>query len=218
MVLFSAGVVLSRTYVMMLSGKGYRPKTKRLEATSKSTNPYPAIPPIKLFSLVCRCLSLSQSPEKRSQFTIQSAARSSAAAVNTDTNCSMTPKALRSNCDIERPNRGSFSPTGTLNHRQQSNDSRVSNGDDATDSVVLGSRDSTTSAASREGVGAEATCGRARSPVEGMVGVAKTETRDQGGGVRHDRVQKERGNGELYFDPVLNCYYDRAADKYYELC
>lgn len=25
-------------------------------------------------------------------------------------------------------------------------------------------------------------------------------------------------SGELFFDPVLNCYYDRAADKYYGLC
>lgn len=119
----------------------------------------------------------------------------------------MTPKVLRSNCDTGKPNRGSFSPITTLDHRQQSNESHVSNGDEAADSVVLGSRGSTTSAPSKEGVDPEAICGRARSQAEG-IGVAKTETRDQ----------KERGNDELYFDPVLNCYYDRVADKYYGLC
>lgn len=38
-------------------------------------------------------------------------------------------------------------------------------------------------------------------------------------GRRGDRETSANGkDGELFFDPVLNCYYDRAADKYYGLC
>lgn len=48
-----------------------------------------------------------------------------------------------------------------------------------------------------------------------------------GGVARNMAVDGRRGDGktsanakdsELFFDPVLNCYYDRAADKYYGLC
>lgn len=63
--------------------------------------------------------------------------------------------------------------------------------DDDVDSVVLGSRGSTSSPTPREEEGGE-------------------KTRSQQGGGRGK-------DNELYFDPVLNCYYDRTADKYYEL-
>lgn len=55
---------------------------------------------------------------------------------------------------------------------------------------------------------------RAEPAAEAGDGVVKRGVRDRGGGVEHD---PEEGNSELYFDPVLNCYYDRVADKYYGL-
>lgn len=55
---------------------------------------------------------------------------------------------------------------------------------------------------------------RAGPAAEGGKGAVKREVRGRGGGVEHD---SEEVNSELYFDPVLNCYYDRVADKYYGL-
>ncbi|CAM9375207.1 unnamed protein product [Laminaria digitata] len=57
------------------------------------------------------------------------------------------------------------------------------------------------SAQSRREVGAASEVGRGRDGGRG------TPTPPQAQGGRND----------LYFDPVLNCYYDRAADKYYGL-
>lgn len=93
----------------------------------------------------------------------------------------------------------------------------VGNDDGETDSVVLGSRDSTASAAGTPGGGTveEEPGVRVGPAAKGEDGVVKREGRGRrGDGVRHDC---EGGDSELYFDPVLNCYYDRVADKYYGL-
>lgn len=88
-----------------------------------------------------------------------------------------------------------------------------SNNDGDTDSVVLRSRASTASAAPGEGT-VEGEPGAHAGTAKREEGVVKREARDRAGGARHG---SEGGNGELYFDPVLNCYYDRVADKYYGL-
>lgn len=56
---------------------------------------------------------------------------------------------------------------------------------------------------------------RAGPAAEAREEVVRRDVRDRGSGVEHD---PEGVNSELYFDPVLNCYYDRVADKYYGLC
>lgn len=91
----------------------------------------------------------------------------------------------------------------------------MSNDDGDADSVVLGSRASTASVAPGEGTVEEEPGTFAGSTAEGREGVVKRRARDRGGGVEHD--SDEEVNSQLYFDPVLNCYYDRVADKYYGL-
>ena len=84
------------------------------------------------------------------------------------------------------------------------------NDDADADSVVFGSPEGARDDGSREPV--------ARVPARsrGEVGIASEAARGRGGG--RDILPRARGgDNDLYFDPVLNCYYDRAADKYYGL-
>lgn len=160
-------------------------------------------------------VSLSQSPETRAPFTGNySLARVSAAAANIHTDSSTTAKILGSSRGHGRPNGRTASPCGSLDYRQRASVGDVGNDEGDTDSVVLGSRDSTASAAPGEGTAEEEPGARAGPAAEGREGAVKREVRGRGGGVQHE---SEGGNSELYFDPVLNCYYDRVADKYYGL-
>jgi len=114
--------------------------------------------------------------------------------------------------NILRSSEGPSVPPPSPKRHQRGRGFDANNVEDDTDSVVLGSRDSTASAApgeesAGEGIGG----GGAGRPAEG----GKREARDRGGGDRHE--DGEGGSSDLYFDPVLNCYYDREADKYYGL-
>lgn len=158
---------------------------------------------------------LSQSPEKRAPFTGNySPARASAVAENLQADSSTT-KILGSSSSSGhgRPNGSTASPFESLDYRQRESIGDASNDDGDTDSVVLGSRASTASVAPGEGAVEEEPGARAGSAAEGEERV-KRETRDRGGGLQHD---SDGGSSQLYFDPVLNCYYDRVADKYYGL-
>lgn len=85
------------------------------------------------------------------------------------------------------------------------------------DSVVLGSRDSTVSAAFRED-GAEGTGGHDSLPMKGSKGGAQDSAKSPSPeGEECAPSKPKKDDRELYFDPVLDCYYDRVADKYYGL-
>lgn len=53
--------------------------------------------------------------------------------------------------------------------------------------------------------------------VEKETGKTFRESVGDGEGPRGEPLQVREGDEELYFDPILNCYYDRATDKYYGL-
>ena len=85
--------------------------------------------------------------------------------------------------------------------------------DDAdADSVVFGSPNG-----ARDDDGSRNPIARVPARSRGEAGAVLEAASGRGGG--RDTPSRVRGGGDndLYFDPVLNCYYDRAADKYYGL-
>eukprot|EP00752_Nemacystus_decipiens_P008031 g7177.t1 len=161
-------------------------------------------------------VELSQSPEKRAYFTGNDSpgARDSSAAAKNPQNDSSTTRVRASSSSSSRYSIGHGPSFGSLDCRQRASVGCVGNDGGDSDSVVLGSRASTASAAPGEGAAEEEPNGRAGPAAEGGGEVDKREVRDRGGGVERD---PEGANSELYFDPVLNCYYDKVADKYYGL-
>ncbi|CAM9243736.1 unnamed protein product [Ectocarpus fasciculatus] len=142
-------------------------------------------------------VDLSQSPDKHDFFAgNRSPDRASAPAENLEAE---VHSSMKTDINRRRKDRGgpdesciaSSLATSIETSSRQRVTERDGDHDDDVDSVVLGSRGSTSSPAPREEEGGE-----------------KTRSRQGGGRGKDD---------ELYFDPVLNCYYDRAADKYYEL-
>lgn len=85
------------------------------------------------------------------------------------------------------------------------------NDDADADSVIFGSPKKALDDGFREPV--------ARVPARSRGEVSAVSEAARGRGGERDTSPQAQGGGanDLYFDPVLNCYYDRAADKYYGL-
>lgn len=91
------------------------------------------------------------------------------------------------------------------------------NEDGDVDSVVLGSRDSAASPALKDDA-AEGTDEHGSLPVVQEEEGRQENTKSRRSGAEECAPLETKGtDSELYFDPVLNCYYDRVADKYYAL-
>lgn len=178
--------------------------------------PFPSEISLPLWALLV--LGCSRSPETRALFT----GDRSPAPMRTAGTGGDGP--VKTNALVNRHSTGGSNPVTLIfsprHARTSLYDSSDGGGD--VDSVVFGSagggygEGSPGSVVPPSAGSGRNTARNTKAPTQGQQGADETAIR-QGGGGRDTSLRAGGDDDELYFDPVLNCYYDRAANKYYGL-